>query len=194
MEDGKVDWSETQKIDRIRRAHAQRGLLKIMGFKIQSQPNQIQNQSWHVVFVKGDYVINKGTMKQGELFINMSVQPALVWGGKIGICDSGNSCEVPKHVYCTSRVVVNSNLYNGTSSNWKADWARFIGKSYSQVVGSNLATAKVKAQQVSTNNTNSLAVKLKTCRAKNVKQRTFLAQKKMLFLFFKMLFQHYQHS
>ena len=83
-----------------------------------------------------------------------------------------------KYIYCTSRVVCNSNLYNGTSSNWKADWARFIGKSYSQVVGSNLATAKVKAQQVSSNTTNSLAVKLKACRAKNMRQLTFPTQKK----------------
>ena len=31
MEDGKVDWSETQKIDRIRRAHAQRGVTQTQG-------------------------------------------------------------------------------------------------------------------------------------------------------------------
>ena len=31
MEDGKVDWSETHKIDRIRRAHAQKGVTQNQG-------------------------------------------------------------------------------------------------------------------------------------------------------------------
>ena len=69
-------------------------------------------------------------------------------------------------------------MYNGTSSNWKADWGRFIGKSYSQVVGSNLATAKVKAQHISCNTTNNLVVKPKTCRTKNTTQLTLSIQSK----------------
>ena len=92
--------------------------------------------------------------------------------------DSVNSSQLPNNVYCASRVVYNSILYNGTSSNWKADWARFIGKSYSQVMGSNLATAKVKAQHISCNTTNSLAVKPKTCRTKNTTQLTLSIQNK----------------
>ena len=92
--------------------------------------------------------------------------------------DSVYSSQIPNNTYCASRIVYNSNLYNGTSSNWKADWARFIGKSYSQVVVLNLDTAKVKAQQISSNTKNSLAVKSKTCRAKNMTQLTFLTPKK----------------
>ena len=44
MEDGKIDWSETQKIDRIRRAHAQRGVTQSQGgqnsksIKLDSKP------------------------------------------------------------------------------------------------------------------------------------------------------------
>ena len=37
MEDGKVDWSESQKIDRINRQRER--LIKMMGLKIQNQPN-----------------------------------------------------------------------------------------------------------------------------------------------------------
>ena len=92
--------------------------------------------------------------------------------------DSVYSSQLHNNLYCASRIVYNSSLYNGTSSNWKADWARFIGKSYSQFVGSNLATAKVKAQQISSNTTNSLAVKPKTCRTKNMTQLTFSTQKR----------------
>ena len=40
--------------------------------------------------------------------------------------------------YNKSRVVYNSKTINGCSSNWKADWYRLQGKSYAQVVCSNL--------------------------------------------------------
>ena len=143
------------------------GLLKIKGVKTQNQSNQIQNQLWYVVFIKRDYVITKGTTKQGEFFINMSVPTASVWGGRKdrqSCTDSVNSSKLPNNVYCASRVVYNSILYNGTSSNWKADWARFIGKSYSQVVGCNT--------------TNNLVVKPKTCRTKNTTQLTLSIQHK----------------
>ena len=92
--------------------------------------------------------------------------------------DSVYSSQLHNNVYCASRIVYNSSLYNGTISNWKADWARFIGKSYSQVVGSNVAAAKVKAQQISSNTTNSLAVKPKTCKTKIMTQLTSSTQKK----------------
>ena len=35
---------------------------------------------------------------------------------------------------CKENVVYSKNLKNGCSSNWKADWARFTGKTYAQVV------------------------------------------------------------
>ena len=89
--------------------------------------------------------------------------------------DSVHECHLSNKMYYATRTVYSNNLCNGTSSNWKADWARFTGKSYAQVVGSNLTT--VKSQQVSSNTTNSLAVKLKTCKAKSMEQHTFLTQK-----------------
>ena len=92
--------------------------------------------------------------------------------------DGVNSNQLLNSVYCASRVVHNSTLCNVNSSNWKADWARFIGKSDSQVVGSNLATAKVKAQHISCSTTNSLAVKPKTCRTKNKMQLTLSVRNK----------------
>ena len=92
--------------------------------------------------------------------------------------DSVYSTRLHNNVHRASRIVHNSSLHNGTSSNWKADWARFLGKSYSQVVGSNLVAVKVKAQQISSNTTNSLVVEPKTCKTKIVTQLTFSTQKK----------------
>ena len=93
--------------------------------------------------------------------------------------DSVNSYNLTNNVYCASRVVCNSSSLNGTSCNWKADWARFIGKSYAQVVGSNLAKAKVMAQHISDNTNNSSVVETETCKPTNQTQPTFLTQKKV---------------
>ena len=93
--------------------------------------------------------------------------------------DSVNNTQLTNSMYCASRVVCNNSSLNGTSSNWKADWAKFIGKSYAQVVGSNLATAKVKAQHISDNTNNTLAVKTETCTTSNQAQLTFSSQKKV---------------
>ena len=86
------------------------GLLKIMGLKMQNQSNQNQNQPWHVVSIKRDYVITKGTMRQGELFIKMSVQPALAWGGKIGICQKTARC--PPGIQKTSKALPKGSVYS----------------------------------------------------------------------------------
>ena len=39
--------------------------------------------------------------------------------------------------YTSTRFVYNTNTHNGCSSNWKADWSKFLGRTYAQVVSSN---------------------------------------------------------
>ena len=36
--------------------------------------------------------------------------------------------------FCNTRIVHSKNFKNGCSANWRADWAKFVGKTYAQVV------------------------------------------------------------
>ena len=39
--------------------------------------------------------------------------------------------------YTSTRFICNTNVHNGCSSNWRADWSKFLGRTYTQVVSSN---------------------------------------------------------
>ena len=49
--------------------------------------------------------------------------------------------------YCNTRIIHSNDLTNGCSSNWRADWARFVGKTYAQVLKINILAKYVKASQ-----------------------------------------------
>ena len=55
-------------------------------------------------------------------------------------------------VYTKTRVISNYNVHNGCSNNWRADWSKFVGRSYAEVVSSNpsprLYIENKKVQQV----------------------------------------------
>ena len=69
MEEGKVDWSDTVKIDRIRRAHAQR-----------APPQKLNLKQCPVVFIKGEPVKKIEITKLAKFFIHMFAPPAFRWG------------------------------------------------------------------------------------------------------------------
>ena len=52
------------------------------------------------------------------------------------VYNNSRSCSV---LYNKTRVIYNSVVNNGCSSNWRADWSRLLGRSYAEVVGSNPA-------------------------------------------------------
>ena len=70
-------------------------------------------------------------------------------------------------MYYASRTLYSNKVCNGTSSNWKADWARLTGKSYAQVASSNLTKAKVKSPHISRNTVISLANKINAYKARS---------------------------
>ena len=39
--------------------------------------------------------------------------------------------------YTNTRLICNTNVHNGCSSNWRADWSKFVGRTYAEVVSSN---------------------------------------------------------
>ena len=39
--------------------------------------------------------------------------------------------------YTDTRLICNTNVHNGCSSNWRADWSKFVGRTYAEVVSSN---------------------------------------------------------
>ena len=53
---------------------------------------------------------------------------------KAFIVNNSQSSDV---LYTKTRVICRSNLYNGCSSNWRADWPRILGRTYAEVVSSN---------------------------------------------------------
>ena len=168
IEDGKVGWSETQKIDRIRRVHVQRGVTQNNGVQNSKSTKSDSKPTMACRFCQWGLCHNQRDHETGGTLYKHVCATCFSMGKenrhmskdckvssrnskkRVKHCqkavhsgsDIVSSCHVPKNIYCTSRVVCNSNLYNGTSSNWKADWSRFIGKSYSQVVGSNLVKAR----------------------------------------------------
>ena len=40
-------------------------------------------------------------------------------------------------LYTKTRVICNPDVHNGCSSNWRADWLKFLGRTYAEVVVSN---------------------------------------------------------
>ena len=52
------------------------------------------------------------------------------------IVNSRQKCNV---LYNKTKVTHSSNVNNGCISNWKADWYRLLGRSYAEVVSSNLS-------------------------------------------------------
>ena len=39
--------------------------------------------------------------------------------------------------YTNTRLMCNTNVHNGCSSNWRADWPKFVGRTYAEVVCAN---------------------------------------------------------
>ena len=68
---------------------------------------------------------------------------------KILLLTRSNTSDV---VYTKTRVISNYNVHNGCSNNWRADWSKFVGRSYAEVVSSNpsprLYIENEKVQQV----------------------------------------------
>ena len=84
MEEGKVEWHETHKLDRIRRAHAQRGVGQNSGGVGTKQTRAEPKATACRFYQRGLCIIRKTTKLVGS-FINMSVPLAMPWVEKIGI-------------------------------------------------------------------------------------------------------------
>ena len=82
MEEGKVEWSETTKIDRIRRSHAQR--LPSQNISTHTKTKS-ETKTACVAFIRGPCVNIRKTMKLGILFTSMCVPPVLLWEKNISI-------------------------------------------------------------------------------------------------------------
>ena len=149
MEEGKVEWSETTKIDRIRRAHAQRlpPQNNITDTKSKSETKtavcrfyqraMYQHRKDHetggtfykhvcaTCFTMGkEYKHMAGVSKTSKKRLGHRQQ---------AVQRSVNNCVTVKKSGKT-RIVYSKDLKNGCSYNWRADWATFVGKTYAQVV------------------------------------------------------------
>ena len=65
------------------------------------------------------------------------------------------------------RIVQSKNLKNRCSSNWRADWARFVGKTYAQVV-----KVKIDLEGQSKSQSNQVIVK-KTVQTQSLGAKTY---------------------
>ena len=86
MEEGKVEWSETTKIDRIRRAHVQR-------LPLQNKSPNLKQKQLFVAFTRGPCANIRKTMKLGVLFTSMCVPPVLLWEKNISIWPKIVGCQ-----------------------------------------------------------------------------------------------------
>ena len=145
MEEGKVEWSETTKIDRIRRAHAQR---------LPPQNNTTHSKSKSETktaicrFYQRAMCQHQKDHETGGVFYKHVCASCFTMGRlscvsenikkRVGHCQKAvqmvacNFHSVQKS--CNTRIVYSKDLKNGCSSNWRADWAKFVGKTYAQVV------------------------------------------------------------
>ena len=84
MEEGKVEWNETHKLDRIRRAHAQRGVNQTSG-AVGSKPGKSEPKTTACRFYQRGLCHHSKDHETGGYFINTFARLALPWVGKTDI-------------------------------------------------------------------------------------------------------------
>ena len=74
--------------------------------------------------------------------------------------------------YINTRLICNNNVHNGCSSNWRADWSKFVGRTYAEVVSSN-PSSKVNKNHTHVNQVPKL-LGMAQCRSQKINTPTYL--------------------
>ena len=77
-------------------------------------------------------------------------------------------------LYTKTRVIFNPDVHNGCSSNWRADWSKFLGRTYAEVVGSNPSSSVY----IDNNNVKQVAKSSVTvsCKSKQINRPTCMRE------------------
>ena len=84
MEEGKVEWHETHKLDRIRRAHAQRGVGQNSG-GVGTKQNRSEPKATACQFYQRGLCHHQKDHETGGYSISISALLAMPWAKNIGI-------------------------------------------------------------------------------------------------------------
>ena len=150
MEEGKVNWAKTEKIDRIRRAHAQKVVNNTSKKSTSELPgvpcNFFQNQKCPH---KGDHHTAGQLYKHicsfcntlGKRFSPCSQRLQKFqkihcrFKKRIRHCSNAvQSTQVKRQNHTQTRVISSNTLVNGESNNWRSDYHKFKGYTFAQVL------------------------------------------------------------
>ena len=138
MEQDKIQWHETTKIDRVRRVHAQ---------KVGRNSNYYQIKQTKPVpckyYQKGTCGQTKDHKNNGQLYLTLSRLSSLQ--KLVTHCKAVSKIEVLNNekVVFPSRIFVNGTQCISPSVNWKRDWWWFKMKSFAQIVKHNCTNTVV---------------------------------------------------